>query len=301
MDKQTGKSKGYGFVTFKNMDSTYAAIETPEKIIDGRTSLCNLAAVRSTQPLPSQKMGGFAQSGTGFGMGMGGAGGGGGGGGGEDITMRKIFIRGLAWDTTVETLRNVFSSFGELDDAIVTMDRQTGKSKGYGFVTFRQATCAAAAVAEAEKQIDGRLTHCNIAASGSNRNKPFFGGQQTGQQWGVGGFQTPGAMCHSAGQWGGQQGYGGQWGQYGSQGYGAGQGGFNGAAHGMYGAQVSNRRYKCPLCLKPNWLKTLHTFPEVYLKPASRLLSPTGSCFGAECALHAELWVESRCISFVCC
>lgn len=57
-------------------------------------------------------------------------------------------------DTTTETLRQVFSQYGELEDAIVTVDRQSGKSKGYGFVTFRYAVNAAAAVVEQEKQID---------------------------------------------------------------------------------------------------------------------------------------------------
>lgn len=57
-------------------------------------------------------------------------------------------------DTTTETLRGVFTQFGELEDAIVTVDRVTGKSKGYGFVTFRYGASATAAIAEPEKQID---------------------------------------------------------------------------------------------------------------------------------------------------
>lgn len=48
----------------------------------------------------------------------------------------------------------MFSQFGELEDAVVTTDRASGKSKGYGFVTFRYAANAAAAVAEPEKQLD---------------------------------------------------------------------------------------------------------------------------------------------------
>lgn len=59
-------------------------------------------------------------------------------------------------DTTTESLRNMFSQFGELEDAVVTTDRASGKSKGYGFVTFRYAANAAAAVAEPEKQLDVR-------------------------------------------------------------------------------------------------------------------------------------------------
>lgn len=48
----------------------------------------------------------------------------------------------------------MFTQFGELEDAIVTTDRVTGKSKGYGFITFRYAAGASAAIAEPEKQLD---------------------------------------------------------------------------------------------------------------------------------------------------
>lgn len=48
----------------------------------------------------------------------------------------------------------MFSQFGELEDAVVTTDRASGKSKGYGFVTFRYAASASSAVAEPEKQLD---------------------------------------------------------------------------------------------------------------------------------------------------
>ncbi|CAM9489317.1 unnamed protein product [Ascophyllum nodosum] len=237
MDKMTQKSKGYGFVTFKGMDSAQAALINPEKMIDGRMSLCNLAALRSSQPLPQRAAGlpgvmqGGIQGGT---VGLGAS--------AEDVSARKIFIRGLSWDTTADSLRALFSPYGELEDVVVTTDRATGKSKGYGFVTFRYATSANAAVAEPEKQLDGRLTHCNIAAE---RNKQQnFGGMSGGQQWGVGQQQFQ-AQGQGAGQWGGggqAQGFGGQgWGQqnfqaqgvqagYGNGGYAGGQGyGTNGA------------------------------------------------------------------------
>eukprot|EP00752_Nemacystus_decipiens_P004059 g3717.t1 len=245
MDKMTQKSKGYGFVTFKGMDGAHAALENPEKMIDGRVSLCNLAALRSSQPLPQRGGAGGAMQGA-AGM-MGGAA----GGSGEDVSARKIFVRGLSWDTTTESLRNLFAQYGELEDAVVTTDRASGKSKGYGFITYRYAANAAAAVAEPEKQLDGRLTHCNIAAEGaSNRLKnQNFGGPQAGgqgQQWGMMGQQQqyPG-QGQGAGQWGapagGQgQGFGaqGQWGAQQQQ-FGAAQGvqgGYGNGVQGGYGA-----------------------------------------------------------------
>lgn len=52
-------------------------------------SLCNLAALRSTQPLPQKMAGAPMHGGAGMGVGMGAS--------GEDVSARKIFIRGLSW------------------------------------------------------------------------------------------------------------------------------------------------------------------------------------------------------------
>lgn len=60
----------------------------------------------------------------------------------------------------------MFSQFGELEDAVVTTDRASGKSKGYGFVTFRYAASASAAVAEPEKQLDVSKNMCCLSLPG---------------------------------------------------------------------------------------------------------------------------------------
>jgi heterogeneous nuclear ribonucleoprotein A1/A3 len=90
-----------------------------------------------------------------------------------DISQRKLFIRGLGWETTTEGLRSLFSTYGELEEAIVILDKVTGKSKGYGFVTFRHVDGALLALREPSKRIDGRVTVTQLAAagnSGSNTN-----------------------------------------------------------------------------------------------------------------------------------
>ncbi|XP_045801498.1 UBP1-associated protein 2C [Trifolium pratense] len=90
-----------------------------------------------------------------------------------DISQRKLFIRGLGWDTTTEGLRSLFSTYGELEEAIVILDKVTGKSKGYGFVTFRHVDGALLALREPSKRIDGRVTVTQLAVagnSGSNTN-----------------------------------------------------------------------------------------------------------------------------------
>ena len=53
----------------------------------------------------------------------------------KDTTYTKIFVGGLPYHTTDETLRKFFEKFGEIDEAVVIADRATGKSRGYGFVS----------------------------------------------------------------------------------------------------------------------------------------------------------------------
>lgn len=52
----------------------------------------------------------------------------------NDTTFTKIFVGGLAWETQRETMRRYFEQFGEILEAVVITDKNTGRSKGYGFV-----------------------------------------------------------------------------------------------------------------------------------------------------------------------
>lgn len=54
----------------------------------------------------------------------------------KDTTFTKIFVGGLPYHTTDKTLKEFFQQFGEIEEAVVITDRQTGKSRGYGFVSL---------------------------------------------------------------------------------------------------------------------------------------------------------------------
>ena len=54
----------------------------------------------------------------------------------KDTTFTKIFVGGLPYHTSDGTLREYFEVFGEIEEAVVITDRQTAKSRGYGFVSF---------------------------------------------------------------------------------------------------------------------------------------------------------------------
>ncbi|KAF9007998.1 hypothetical protein BDQ17DRAFT_1237602, partial [Cyathus striatus] len=70
----------------------------------------------------------------------------------------------LSWNTTDDTLRQAFSDFGSITDSIVMRDRDTGRSRGFGFVTFGNQTEAEAAIAGLnEQELDGRRIKVNLA------------------------------------------------------------------------------------------------------------------------------------------
>ncbi|KAE9608823.1 putative RNA recognition motif domain-containing protein [Lupinus albus] len=86
-----------------------------------------------------------------------------------DTTYTKIFVGGLAWETKRDTLKCYFDHFGEILEAVVITDRNTGRSKGYGFVTFKDPDSAIRACHNPYPVIDGRRTNCNIAALGTQK------------------------------------------------------------------------------------------------------------------------------------
>lgn len=89
-----------------------------------------------------------------------------------DTTYTKVFVGGLAWETQKETMKKYFEQFGEILEAVVITDKTTGRSKGYGFVTFREPDAAMRACADAAPVIDGRRANCNLASLGVQRSKP---------------------------------------------------------------------------------------------------------------------------------
>ncbi|XP_064480301.1 RNA-binding protein 24-A-like isoform X2 [Ornithodoros turicata] len=85
----------------------------------------------------------------------------------KDTTFTKIFVGGLPYHTTDKSLRQFFESFGEIEEAVVITDRQTGKSRGYGFVTMVDRDAAERAVKDANPIIDGRKANVNLAYLGA--------------------------------------------------------------------------------------------------------------------------------------
>lgn len=53
-----------------------------------------------------------------------------------DTTLTKVFVGGLAWETQKEVMQEHFNQYGEILEAVIISDKLTGRSKGYGFVSF---------------------------------------------------------------------------------------------------------------------------------------------------------------------
>lgn len=193
MDRLTGRSRGFGFATFASPESATAVLSVPHSI-DGKAVECRAC-------LPKEARGGGLPSGTGlepqaivqpalqgwapqnngalgnFGLPPGGIP----RGGSSRPLEHKIFVGGLAPTTTSESLNAYFSQFGQ-SDSIVMMDRNTGRSRGFGFCTFAAEEQAAAVLRAGtpnaardavEHVVDGKVVSVKVCEA------KFDGGQAT--------------------------------------------------------------------------------------------------------------------------
>ncbi|EOA14464.1 hypothetical protein CARUB_v10027673mg, partial [Capsella rubella] len=84
-----------------------------------------------------------------------------------DTRFTKIYLGGLPWKTRKEGLISFFQRFGEIIHANVVCDRETDRSQGYGFVTFKDAESATRACKNPNPTIEGRVASCNLAYVGA--------------------------------------------------------------------------------------------------------------------------------------
>ncbi|KAI5798834.1 hypothetical protein EDC01DRAFT_628689 [Geopyxis carbonaria] len=118
--------------------------------------------------------------------------------------MSKLFVGGLAWHTDDTTLRAKFEEFGQVEEAVVVKDRDTGRSRGFGFVRYKDDTDADTAInAMNDVEFDGRRIRVDKATDrrGGGGGGGMGGGYQQGGYGGQGGQGGYGG--------GGQGGYGG--------------------------------------------------------------------------------------------
>ncbi len=94
------------------------------------------------------------------------------------MQKNKLFMGGLAWATTEASLRAACEQYGEIEEVRVIVDRETGRSKGFGFVTFTTEEAAARAKAEMDGQIiDGRAVKVDFPREREDRGGGGGGGR----------------------------------------------------------------------------------------------------------------------------
>ena len=79
----------------------------------------------------------------------------------EHLRNTRYFVGGLSHTTTAETMREFFSAYGKVVDATVMVDRETGRSKGFGFVTFEDSSNQERFVGKLGLVLDDKEVRCS--------------------------------------------------------------------------------------------------------------------------------------------
>ncbi|MCR5884615.1 RNA-binding protein [Rhizobacter sp. J219] len=156
----------------------------------------------------------------------------------------KLYVGNLAYSVRDDDLQQAFAQFGTVSSAKVMMDRDTGRSKGFGFVEMGSDAEAQSAINGMNGQaLEGRALVVNEARPREERPGGFrsgggggFGGGGGGRSGGGGGYGGGGGGGYGGGGGGGRGGYGGGGGRSGGGGgYGGGGGGYGGGGGGRGG------------------------------------------------------------------
>jgi len=92
---------------------------------------------------------------------------------------KKLYVGNLSYNTTEDSLRNIFAAYGNVASAKIIIDRDTGNSKGFGFVEMGSDEEASAAIAGTNgTEVDGRQIRVNEAM-----DKPRRDDRSGGNRW----------------------------------------------------------------------------------------------------------------------
>ncbi|XP_038971984.1 LOW QUALITY PROTEIN: 28 kDa ribonucleoprotein, chloroplastic-like [Phoenix dactylifera] len=137
-NRETDQSRGFGFVTMSSIEEAEKAVETFHRYeLNGRSLTVNKAAPRGTRVERAPR---------------------------EFEPSFRVYVGNLPWQVDDARLEQVFSEHGKVIDARVVYDRETGRSRGFGFVTMSSKNELDDAIAALDGQsLDGRALRVNVA------------------------------------------------------------------------------------------------------------------------------------------
>ena len=188
MERGTSRPRGFGFVTMGNRASAESAIAKMDQAqLDGRTLRVNESKPRGEGPADRGGPGGGGGGGPGMERGFGP-----GGMGGFNASNRpevKLYVGNLSFDTPEETVRKLFENEGQVVDCFLPTDRDTGRVRGFAFVTMVAADAEKACRNLNGYELDGRPLRVNEAQPKGMGGGGGGGGPRgpPGGGWGGGG------------------------------------------------------------------------------------------------------------------
>ena len=149
LDRNSGRSRGFGFVTVASAEDLGRAVEAMNGCeIDGREVRVSKAQSAGDRPERPLRMPGERRQMR------------------REPDNRRVYFGNLSWGMDHLDLQDLCSEFGAVEDSRLITDRETGRSRGFGFVTMSNEAEADEVVAQLNGQdVDGRVLRVNIANS----------------------------------------------------------------------------------------------------------------------------------------
>ncbi|XP_057549720.1 28 kDa ribonucleoprotein, chloroplastic-like [Amaranthus tricolor] len=144
-NRETDRSRGFGFITMNTVEEAEKAVEMMNGYeLNGRSLTVNKAAPRGSRPERPPR---------------------------EFAPSFRVYVGNLPWDLDNARLEEVFSEFGKVLSARVVFDRETGRSRGFGFVAMASESEMNDAIAALDGQtLDGRAIRVNVAEERPRRS-----------------------------------------------------------------------------------------------------------------------------------